>query len=221
VPARKAARDAHAASQQQARELQARLEAERSAARAQLASVERQDWWASADPQQIAAAWETAQVWLESDPDARRAADRIRQEVRDRYGIDVDDPRADPGAVADALTARQHAEQDAQQQSRRDDVEAALLLREADQTDRAQQPAAAARNEQDASRLYDSAERRRELAASLQGVYDSEAVEARVLADTSQARPATEAVRTASRRAPTPRRSRAQAAPVKQQSPGQ
>jgi hypothetical protein len=188
-----AARDTHAASQQEARELQARLEAERSAARAQLAPVERQDWWASADPQQIAAAWETAQAWQKSDPDARRAADRIRHEVHDRYGVDVDDPRPEAGALADALAARQDAEQDAQQQrreSRRDDVEAALLLREADHADRAQQPGAATGAEQDAGVLYDSAERRRELAASLEGLADSEAVEARVLADTAQGQPA-------------------------------
>jgi hypothetical protein len=192
-----AARDAQAASEQEGRELQARLDAERSAARAQLAPVERQDWWASADPEQVAAAWETARAWQDVDPDVSRAADRIRHEVRDRYGVEVDDPRAEPGALADALAARQDAQRHAQQrlqESRRDDVEAALLIREADQADRAQQPTATAGAEQDASVLYDTADRRRQLAASLEGVADRETVQARVLADTAQARPATHAV---------------------------
>ena len=47
---------------------------------------------------------------------------------------------------------------------------------------------------------YDSAERRRELAASLEGVADDEAVEAVVVADTSQGAPAD--VSSTPRRAP-------------------
>ena len=48
-----------------------------------------------------------------------------------------------------------------------------------------------------AEHLYDSVERRRDLAAGLEGIADAETIEARVLADINQARPASEAVATA------------------------
>lgn len=215
-----AARDAQAASGQQGRELQTRLDAERSAARAQLAVTERPQWWAAAEPDQVAGAWQTARAWQDLDPDARVAADRIRTEVRDRYGVDVDEPRAEPGALADALAARQGAGRDAQQQRqqrRSDEVEAALLLAQADRADRGQQPAAAVGARQDAGVLYDSAERRQDLADRLESVADAEAVQARVLADTSQGKPAVDAVAAAPGTGPKARRSRGVGSRVKQQ----
>jgi len=48
-----------------------------------------------------------------------------------------------------------------------------------------------------AEHLYDSVERRRDLAAGLEGIADAETIEARVLEDINQARPASEAVATA------------------------
>jgi len=48
-----------------------------------------------------------------------------------------------------------------------------------------------------AEHLYDSVERRRDLAAGLEGLAGAETIEARVLADINQARPASEAVATA------------------------
>src|SRR4051794_39894232 len=88
-----AAREARAAGQQQTRELHARMDAEHAAARASLAPVAREEWWQRADVDEIARAWETAQAWLELDPDARQAAERIREQLRDRYGIDTNDLR--------------------------------------------------------------------------------------------------------------------------------
>ena len=55
------AREAEAASVQEARRLEARLDAERAGARAQLAQVEREGWWENAGPDDVADAWETAQ----------------------------------------------------------------------------------------------------------------------------------------------------------------
>jgi hypothetical protein len=193
-----AAREARAASEQQARELAARLDAERSAARAQLAPVEHAEWWDRAQPADIAQVWETAHAWERLDPDAGVAAERIRREVRDRFGIDVDAPGGDPAAVRAALERRGHAENEAgtqRTQAGRDEGEAARLLAEAD---RADQPDRADVLEQDSSDSYDTAERRRDLAASLDGVADSETVQAHVVADTFQARPAAEAVADAS-----------------------
>ena len=82
-------------------------------------------------------------TWQDVDPHARRARDRIREEVRSRYGVDVDAPRADPAALADAIAARDGAERDAtrgRQESVRDETEAALLMDQADRVDREQNP---------------------------------------------------------------------------------
>src|SRR4051794_30149359 len=61
-------RGARAAGEHHARELHARLEAERAAAHAVLAPVAHEEWWQRADVDDIARAWETAQAWRELDP---------------------------------------------------------------------------------------------------------------------------------------------------------
>ncbi len=217
-----AAREAQAGSEHEARELAERLTAERSAARAQLAPVHRADWWDQAQPAAIATAWETARAWQQIDPDAARAADRIRDEVRTRYGVDVDAPGGDPAKVREALERRGLALEDATGRrgtAAREQVEAARLLAEADRIDRAQD--AAAEPEQAATRsagedLYDTVERRQDLAASLEGVASSEAIQARVLADASQGRPAHEAVSRAPGKAPKGRAVKKSTARVRQ-----
>ena len=90
--------DAQAASEQQARELQTRLDAERGAARASLAPVQRDEWWDNASAEDIGDAWQTANAWRDVDPDADRATGRIRDELRGRYAIDVDSLDANPEA---------------------------------------------------------------------------------------------------------------------------
>ncbi len=207
-----AAREAQAASEHEARELAERLTAERSAARAQLAPVHRGDWWDQAQPGAVATAWETARAWQQIDPDAARAADRIRDEVRTRYGVDVDAPGGDPAKVRQELQRRGLAQEDATDQrstAAREQGEAALLLAEADRADRAQDTAAEperAGTQVAGEDLYDTAGRRQGLAASLEGVASSEAIQARVLADASQGRPAHEAVARAPGKAPKARR---------------
>ena len=206
-----AQRKAQAASEQEARELEARLTAERGAARASLAPLERDDWWAAATPDDLAVAWETARTWEDIDPDAQRAVERMRDELRTRWDIDVDNLGADPVAVQEAIARREDELRRAAAQrtaATRDDGEAALLLVGAARADADRQPRAADADREDAGVAYDSAERRRELAASLEGVADDEAVEAVVVADTCQAEPATEAVARSPRTAPRARRSR-------------
>jgi colicin import membrane protein len=163
-------------------------------------------------------AWETASVWRDSDAGARRAADHIRDELRRRYAIDVESLDAEPGAVQDALERRERAlrlAQEAREQARVDEVVGAPLLVSAAHADRDQAVVAAASADTDrqprAEVLYDSAERRRQLAAELEGVADDEAIEARVVADTNQAQPPEDAVASAPRRAPTGRRARGRA----------
>src|SRR3954447_17688483 len=102
-----AARDARAAGEHEARQLQPRRAAERAAARAALAPVAREEWWQRAGVDEIARAWETAQGWRALDPDTRQAAERIHEQLRDRYGIDTGDLGAEEGAGRQALANRE------------------------------------------------------------------------------------------------------------------
>jgi len=96
-------KDAQAQSEQAARELRARLDGERAAARAELSPIYREQWWEHGQPAQIARAWETANQWRELDPHAQRAAEHIRGQLRDRYDINVDQlPAAHTGPKGDA-----------------------------------------------------------------------------------------------------------------------
>ncbi|WP_085370105.1 hypothetical protein [Leifsonia sp. NCR5] len=97
------ARTRQAQTEQQNRELQARFDAERAAARAELAPVYQRSWWDSASVERIANAHKTATAWHSIDPEADRAGERIAEEVRDRYGLDVQDLDADPAAAREAL----------------------------------------------------------------------------------------------------------------------
>lgn len=76
-------------------EAQARFTAERSQARAVLAPVQKDEWWNKAQPQDIAAAYATAEGWKAHDPAALEASEKIRQEVLTRYGIDTRDVGGD------------------------------------------------------------------------------------------------------------------------------
>ena len=80
---------------QAAHEAQAQLAAQRSAARAALSPVEKDQWWDKAQPGDIATAHAVAEAWKDHDPAALAAADRIRQEVLTRYGIDTHDVGSD------------------------------------------------------------------------------------------------------------------------------
>ena len=135
-----ALRRSQAASEQEGRELTSRLAAERAAARAQLTPVYRAEWWDRAGAEDIARAYITARAWNDEDPEAHRAEQRIRDEVRTRYGIDVDAAGADPAAVRDHLARGEAVRRQAGQEPhppREDSVEAQLLMMDAERADRA------------------------------------------------------------------------------------
>src|SRR5688572_15608687 len=102
-----------AAEEQRARELQERFDAQRAAARAQLAPTMRDDWWDKAAPHLIEQAHQTAMAWKPYDPEAGRAATRIHEQVQARYGIDVNNTGADEASISAALTRAQHARSEA------------------------------------------------------------------------------------------------------------
>lgn len=219
-----ALRNAQAHSEQEARELRSRLEAEHRAARAELGNVYRAEWWDRATPAQIGHTYQVARAWSQEDPEAVRAEQRMRDELRTRYGVDVDNNNADPAAVraaveraeqergqADAERNRAAAEsaeaqrllQEADREERRAVEARAAAVHEPDPDERAraaaeaeQREAAADRAREDGRTMYDSTERRDVTARSLEAKgIDRQVVATRMRADVSQAKPATEAVK--------------------------
>ncbi len=178
------ARAAQGAGENEARQLQARLDAERSAARAQLAPVRQDDWWDKARTSDIARAWETAATWQQVDPEAAAAVTVIRQQVQKRFDVDIDTIGANPRSVqtlldehGPAVPRRGH---EAAQQA-----EAAILLAADDRISAAStaaEPAAAVSS-------WDSPQRRVDLGHRVAQLADPEVAEARVVADTHQATP--------------------------------
>ena len=108
----------HAATQA-AYEANARRTAERSAARAALAPVDKEQWWDKAQPRDIATAYTAAESWKSHDPAALAASEKIRQEVYDRYGIDTRDVGADAAHLESGIQTitNERARQDALQRS--------------------------------------------------------------------------------------------------------
>jgi hypothetical protein len=171
-----------AAEEHRARQLQERFDAQRAAARAQLAPVARDDWWDKATPEMIERVHETATAWKAYDPEAAQASERIREQVQSRYGIDVNNTGADERSVSEALARAQQARSEAENErtkasaERTDEAVAGAAVAGANRQDRAAQ----------AEPAYDSQERRRQLAGSLEGKGDREAVNSRLLADQHQ-----------------------------------
>jgi hypothetical protein len=166
-----------AAEEQRARELQERFNAQRAAARAQLAPVGREDWWDKATPEMIERVHETATAWKAYDPEAAQAAGKIREQVQGRYGIDVNNAGAGEASVSEALARAQQArsvsERTKASAARTDEVVAGAAVAGANRQDRADRSEPA----------WDTAERRQQLAESLEGKGDREAVNSRLLAD--------------------------------------
>lgn len=220
------ARDAEARSLQQSRELQTRLAAERQAAVSELRNVQRGDWWDNAKPEDIGRTYATAKAWEGQEPEAASARERMESELRTRYGVDVNNLDADPAQVqahlarmeAERIEGLAAEERHKESQER---AEAENLLREGDQLDSAAERSGAAatfepdpaereqaaaeaetfrerasESRDESSQTYDSAERRSETAASLEGQgFAERSVEARKIADVSQGKPATEALK--------------------------
>jgi hypothetical protein len=84
---------------EEARLLQGQLDAQRVAARAELAPVYESSWWDHAQVRDVARVYETAVTFRDEDQAARDAESRIRQELRDRYDIEVLETGADPAVV--------------------------------------------------------------------------------------------------------------------------
>jgi hypothetical protein len=129
---------------QAAHEAQARLTADRSAARAALAPVNRDQWWDKAQPHDIATAHAVAEGWNDHDPTALTASEKIRQEVFTRYGIDTRDIGSDAAVLESGIrtAATDRARQDALERGQEETRKAAA------EQEKAMQLLAAARVEE-------------------------------------------------------------------------
>ena len=168
-------------SEQAARQVKDQIDAERVLATARLRPVFDPGWWETADPQDVADMWQETNSWRDPDRAAIQptifdhAADRIRQEVRDRSGLD-------PTQVM-TLAAVQELEREHQ----------ATLAQPVGQ------PAAVEAPGPDlaTSHGFDDPRRREQLRTRLVAAGVPEpAIEARTLADLGQAREAAEAAHT-------------------------
>ena len=115
------------------------MTAERDAARSSLAPVHRPEWWDTAQAEDVTKAYTTAKAWSEVDPEAVRAEQRIVEEVRARFGVDVTRD-GEPANVAEAIERAERARADANQErggARDDRAEAVGLMAAANATDRA------------------------------------------------------------------------------------
>jgi hypothetical protein len=99
--------EARRASEQAARQLAARFDAERLSARAALQGADSRDWWKSATPEQIGAAFETATAWRDHDPEIAALHAQISDRL-ERRGIDH---TVTTGKATELIRARQWAAQ--------------------------------------------------------------------------------------------------------------
>jgi hypothetical protein len=178
-------RAAQAQAQQSGQQFAARLAAEQQAATAYFAAVSRPDYLEHASAQDLADAHRQAVVWRDSDPSAAHAEQLLAEYHRQRFGTHPTPAWSSDQVTAAALVAgADAADQDAQSR---------------EETAGPQQP--------DDSLEWDSRERRQELADTLHQTVDNPAaVQARLTADTANARPPHDAVRPGAGQATSPRR---------------
>ncbi len=171
--------------EQRARVLQERFIASQAAARAQLEPLSRDDWWDKATPAMVERAYETATAWKDYDPIAAEHAARIKDQVQQRYGIDVDNTEASEQQISAALAEAERARGQAQEErskgvaARADEEVASVAVTGARRED-------AARSAEPGQESWDTTERRSNLAANLSKSVHPETAQARLIADTHQ-----------------------------------
>jgi len=200
---------------QTAREMQSRLEAEKQLGQAQLDKTHDSQWWEQAQPAEVAEAYQNARAFEPEDPAAAEAAEHMRQQVRERYDVDLSNfSDAEPDRFQrPPRTEEQMAEQERQGRAKAAEAEALM-----DASDHAEREAGAGKAPDspegievrpDGSTFYDSGWRRERFAEDLdeRGI-DQNAINARMQGDISQGKPAAESVANAGGRAPRARKGR-------------
>lgn len=135
------ARELEARAATEARDLRDRFEAERAAAIVEVKQVHSAEFWNQNDPHRIGQTFATARAWSDFEPEARNAEDRMKTELRERYGIDTDALEGDPTMVQEwvAQLEAERLDRLAQEERRKEQIErrdASQLLVDADRLDR-------------------------------------------------------------------------------------
>lgn len=104
-------RQAEAESSQRHHELRARLDAERSMARAVVADTRRAEFWDYATPSAAVRAYGAAAVWADRDPVMETDRRRLASEISARYGVNVDTVDEEAREAAQHTAVRDHAYQ--------------------------------------------------------------------------------------------------------------
>ncbi|RAX47302.1 hypothetical protein DQ353_19175 [Arthrobacter sp. AQ5-05] len=103
-------RNAAQQSEQAAIESQRTLASDRAVMQSAIVPVMRDDWWETAQPEQITQAYVLAEAWKDYDPAALAASEKISSELKNRYGIDTADLQDDSVYLKDYLAMAQRAE---------------------------------------------------------------------------------------------------------------
>jgi hypothetical protein len=103
-------REAQQRDEQATRELEVRHAAERRVAVAELVQVYRPGWWEQADADAVGQAYQIATAWEHESVEAAAAAAKMREEVRERYGVDVADVARQAAERAEAVRAAEAAQ---------------------------------------------------------------------------------------------------------------
>lgn len=119
-----------AESEQSAREMATRIQAEMSAARTSYRGVDDPRWWDNARPEEVASMYRTAAAWRDVDPEAARVEQHMAQEVRTRYDVDV--RTVDTSTLGPQMTT---ASEELSRRGTVDMVEATTLLAAAERAD--------------------------------------------------------------------------------------
>lgn len=192
-------RDAQAQGEQAERELRSRLDGERAAARAELSPIYHEQWWEHAPPEQIARAWRPPANGASLTPTSSAPPGTSAASSATAI-IDVDQlPAADVALEEDAEPRRAQAARE----------QATALLTRAERVDRTDEPNRTLEARDTSEPPYDSPRRRELLAQKLTAAgIEPDAIQARMLADISQAHPPQQAVADTPALNPTPGRAR-------------
>jgi hypothetical protein len=180
--------EAQAQSAARADELRGQLERERALASSRIQPVFDRRWWESASVNEVGEMWQESQQWRESRAGGLtsvfdHAAERIEQETRERWQLDISDVMA--LAYVDDTAEQNHLQESTGAEDRR-----AIGQAQPSEAEVGETAGAAPFDER-----YDTPVRRERLKDRLAAAHIADdAIEARVLADTAQGCPVVDAV---------------------------
>ena len=158
-----------------AAQLAQRFEAEKQTALAELSQVHRPDWWDRAHldgkAAQIGQTYATARAWAPEAEEAARAEQKMREELRERYGIDLD--HTDPHTVSAKIQAEVEAWRQRLEEQRRQEADRQRTTETGERAEAALLLDQAARDDRQADRQFDAAREDERLTEAAAGHADN------------------------------------------------